>query len=175
MFLWILWTQQPWPMLTRVMVLNPRTCMCTLAAQCEPDGTVTWRETEESGKCLPVVGSAVGEHDVWKTVLIYCHLNSTIPERPGVYVYTLPVLCIQLMSVVAGGGFAERPLHFCHLKLARILKVPSGVLWLDMGWDEGTAGGEGHRAEREREGKRRKQAFSDLSQRGNQYAGWEAF
>lgn len=88
---------------------------------------------------------------------------------------TLPVICIKLSVLVAGAGFAERQLYFCCLKLARILKVPSGVLRVDLGWDEGTAGGQGHWAERERGGKSRKQAFSDLSQRGNQYAGWEMF
>lgn len=78
------------------------------------------------------------------------------------------------LTVVAAGRFAETELCFCNFKLARIWKVQLGVQWVDIGRDEGTAGGESHWVQRELEGKCRKQAFSDLSQRGHLYAGWEA-
>lgn len=38
-----------------------RTCTCTMAAQCEPDGTVTWRETQESVKRLAVYQLCCGQ------------------------------------------------------------------------------------------------------------------
>lgn len=47
-FLQLLWTQQHWPLFSRVIALRPDPCIGTVAAQWEPDGTVTWRETEES-------------------------------------------------------------------------------------------------------------------------------
>lgn len=31
-----------------------------------------------------------------------------MPKRPGVCISTLPVICIKLTVVVAGGGFSER-------------------------------------------------------------------
>lgn len=50
-------------------------------------------------------------------------------------------------------------------------QVCCGFIWAEMReQQEGKAN-----RQREREGKCRKQAFSDLSHRGNQYAGWEAF
>lgn len=97
----------------------------------------------------------------------YCNLNLTI----------FWAFCLHQINCVSRWRVCRDSSISAIWNQLEYWKVPSGVPWFDMIRDEGTAGGESHRAERGDKGKSQKLFFffSDLSLRSNQYAVWEVF